>query len=97
MKILLIEDEKVLAGTLQDLLTAKGFQVDVVHDGESGVEYAMLGIYDLLILDAFRRPIFSMTLPMHSSGTSATIRSIGSQTLPSISLVRTLGVETENS
>ena len=51
MKILLIEDEKVLAGTLQDLLTAKGFQVDVVHDGESGVEYAMLGIYDLLILD----------------------------------------------
>ena len=51
MKILLIEDEKLLAQSLQDLLTAKGFQVETVYDGETGVEYAMLGIYDLLILD----------------------------------------------
>ena len=33
MKILLIEDEKLLAQTLKDLLTAKGFQVEVVYDG----------------------------------------------------------------
>ena len=51
MKILLIEDEKLLARSLQDFLTAKGFQVETVYDGESGAEYAMLGIYDLLILD----------------------------------------------
>ena len=51
MKILLIEDEKLLAQTLKDLLTAKGFQVEVVYDGETGAEYALLGIYDLLILD----------------------------------------------
>ena len=51
MKILLIEDEKLLANTLYDLLTAKGFQVEVVNDGESGADYALLGIYDLLILD----------------------------------------------
>ena len=51
MKILLIEDEKLLADTLQDLLTAKGFQVEAVYDGETGAEYALLGIYDLLILD----------------------------------------------
>lgn len=51
MKILLIEDEKLLAQTLKDLLTAKGFQVEVVYDGEAGAEYALLGIYDLLILD----------------------------------------------
>ena len=51
MKILLIEDEKLLARSLQDFLSAKGFQVEVVHDGESGTEFAMLGIYDLLILD----------------------------------------------
>lgn len=51
MKILLIEDEKLLADTLKDLLTAKGFQVEVVYDGESGADYAMLGVYDLLILD----------------------------------------------
>lgn len=51
MKILLIEDEKLLARSLQDFLTAKGFQVETVFDGETGAEYAMLGIYDLLILD----------------------------------------------
>ena len=51
MKILVIEDEKMLADSLRDLLSAKGFQVEVVYDGEQGYEYAMLGIYDLLILD----------------------------------------------
>ena len=51
MKILLIEDEKLLADTLKDLLTAKGFQVEAVYDGETGADYAMLGVYDLLILD----------------------------------------------
>lgn len=51
MKILLIEDERLLADSLKSLLTAKGFQVEVVYDGEAGAEYALLGIYDLLILD----------------------------------------------
>jgi DNA-binding response OmpR family regulator len=51
MKILLIEDEKLLADSLQALLITKGFQVEVVYDGETGAEYAELGIYDLLILD----------------------------------------------
>lgn len=51
MKILLIEDEKLLADSLKTLLTAKGFQVEVVYDGETGADYAELGIYDLLILD----------------------------------------------
>lgn len=51
MKILLIEDEKILADTLKDLLTAKGFQVEAVYDGETGADYAELGVYDLLIMD----------------------------------------------
>ena len=51
MKILLIEDEKVLANTLKDLLSARGFQVEAVYDGESGADYAATGVYDLLILD----------------------------------------------
>ncbi len=51
IKILLIEDDKRLAEALKSLLTAKGFQVETVYDGISGADYAMLGIYDLLILD----------------------------------------------
>jgi len=51
MKILIIEDEVRLADSLKTLLQQKGFEVEVCHDGESGTDYALLGIYDLLILD----------------------------------------------
>ena len=51
MKILVIEDEKLLADSLKTMLEAKGFEVEVAYDGETGEEYAELGIYDLLILD----------------------------------------------
>ena len=51
MKILIIEDERLLADSLRTLLEQKGFSVEVAYDGESGMDYAMLGIYDLLILD----------------------------------------------
>ncbi|MBR7122519.1 MAG: response regulator transcription factor [Oscillospiraceae bacterium] len=51
MKILIVEDEKLLADSLKTLLTQKGFDVEVVYDGESGAEYAEMGVYDLLILD----------------------------------------------
>ena len=51
MKILVIEDEKLLADSIKAMLEHKGFQVECVYDGESGKEYAELGIYDLLILD----------------------------------------------
>lgn len=51
MKILIIEDEKLLARSLCDLLESKGFETETVYDGKSGREYAELGIYDLLILD----------------------------------------------
>lgn len=51
MKILIIEDEKLLAESLRTLLETKGFDVETVFDGISGQEYAELGIYDLLILD----------------------------------------------
>ena len=51
MKILVIEDERALADSLKSLLEGKGFDVELAYDGETGAEYAMLGVYDLLILD----------------------------------------------
>ena len=51
MKILIVEDERLLADSLKTLLESKGFQTEVVYDGISGAEYAQLGVYDLLILD----------------------------------------------
>ena len=51
MKILMIEDDKMLSDSLKTLLQGKGFEVEAVYDGQIGAEYALLGIYDLLILD----------------------------------------------
>lgn len=51
MRILIIEDETLLADSIGEVLRRKGFEVDTVYDGESGIQYAELGIYDLLILD----------------------------------------------
>lgn len=51
LKILIIEDEKVLADSLRLMLGAKGFEAEAVYDGETGEQYAMLDIYDLIILD----------------------------------------------
>lgn len=51
MKILIIEDERLLADSVRALLERRGFDVECVYDGVSGAEYAELGIYDLLILD----------------------------------------------
>lgn len=51
MKVLIVEDEKLLADSLRRLLTQKGFSVECVYDGEGGAAYALAGMYDLLILD----------------------------------------------
>ena len=51
LKILIVEDEQLLADSLGELLQSKGFEVEIVYDGESGAQYAELGVYDLLVLD----------------------------------------------
>lgn len=51
MKILIIEDEKLLADSLADLLVSRGYATQTAYDGECGLDYALLGVYDLIILD----------------------------------------------
>ena len=51
MRILIVEDEVRLAATLQDLLEMNGYTADICHDGEAGLDNALTGIYDLIILD----------------------------------------------
>ena len=51
MRILIREDEKLLADSLKALLEQNGFEADAACDGKTGEYYAALGIYDLLILD----------------------------------------------
>ena len=51
MRILIVEDERLLAETLADILTQAHYIVDVSYDGESGLDNARSGIYDAVVLD----------------------------------------------
>jgi len=51
VRILIVEDEIAIAEGLVDLCEFKGFAADHVQDGASGLERALNGHYDLVILD----------------------------------------------
>ncbi len=51
MKILIIEDEYNLADAISSILKLKKYSVEIRTDGETGLEEALTGIYDLIILD----------------------------------------------
>jgi DNA-binding response OmpR family regulator/HPt (histidine-containing phosphotransfer) domain-containing protein len=51
MKLLLVEDDEILANILLDALTAQRYIVEVAQNGESGWDYIQSGNYDLIILD----------------------------------------------
>ena len=50
-KILLVEDEEKLARMVELELRYEGYQVDKSFDGRSGLERALSGEYDLVLLD----------------------------------------------
>lgn len=51
MKVLIIEDEKNLSMALKELLVCEGFLVDTSFNGIDGLDNALSGIYDVIILD----------------------------------------------
>ncbi len=51
MKILVVDDEKLLVKGIKFNLETEGYQVDAAYDGEEAVELAKNGNYDLIILD----------------------------------------------
>lgn len=51
MRLLIVEDERVLAGALSTGLGAEGWTVDVAHDGREGWLLASTGAYAAIVLD----------------------------------------------
>ncbi len=51
MRVLVVEDERSLAGAVHRGLTADGFSVDVAHNGEDGLWRATEHPYDAVVLD----------------------------------------------
>ncbi|PSN05839.1 multi-component transcriptional regulator, partial [filamentous cyanobacterium CCT1] len=51
MRILLVEDDSVLADRLVDCLTSQRYVVDAIADGQTAESYALATAYDLIITD----------------------------------------------
>ena len=51
LSILLVEDEKQLSEALQQILIKNKYSVDAVYNGDEGLDYALTGVYDVIILD----------------------------------------------
>jgi two-component system response regulator CpxR len=51
MRILLIDDDVELCSLLKELLKREGFQIEMEHDGSRGLERALSGDFDLVVLD----------------------------------------------
>lgn len=51
MRILIVEDERRLAEALGQIMAEQRYQADVVFDGADGLDYALTGQYDAIVLD----------------------------------------------
>jgi DNA-binding response OmpR family regulator len=51
MRLLVVEDERGIAGALRQGLGEQGYAVDVARDGMAGREHALAATYDIILLD----------------------------------------------
>lgn len=49
--LLVVDDDAELCELVREYLKPEGFEVEAVHDGEQGVEYALSGDYAMVVLD----------------------------------------------
>ena len=50
-RVLLVDDEEAFATVVADRLRARGIDVDLAHDGETGIKKAAARTYDAILLD----------------------------------------------
>jgi DNA-binding response OmpR family regulator len=51
MKILVVEDDKLIASTVKRGLERANYEVEIAHEGRGGLEMALTGSYALILLD----------------------------------------------
>ena len=51
MRVLIVEDEVRLAEALGQIMSEQKYAVDVVYTGTDGLDYALSGLYDVIVLD----------------------------------------------
>jgi two-component system copper resistance phosphate regulon response regulator CusR len=75
MKVLVVEDERKTAAYLRKGLTENGFVVDCADDGAAGLERALTGEYDVLIVDIMlpKRDGWSLLAELRKAGTATPV------------------------
>jgi len=51
LKVLLVEDEKLIANAVKQVLKKENYLVDLAFDGQEGLDNALTGQYDVIVLD----------------------------------------------
>jgi two-component system response regulator QseB len=49
--VLLVEDDRELAGMLAELLADEGYETEAAHDGQRGLHLGLTGRYDVMVID----------------------------------------------
>ncbi|MBQ4435983.1 MAG: response regulator, partial [Clostridia bacterium] len=75
MRVLLVEDEKALSSAICRVLKAEQIVTDTAYDGETGLDDALSGIYDAVILDVMlpKRDGFSILEELRASGSAVPV------------------------
>lgn len=75
MKVLYVEDEIYMARAVAQVLKKNNYSVDLAHDGESGLDLAASGVYDIVILDIMlpKRDGISVLQEMRNHGISTPV------------------------
>ena len=50
-RVLLVEDDRELAGMLGELLADEGYETEAAHDGQRGLHLGLTGHYDVMVID----------------------------------------------
>jgi DNA-binding response OmpR family regulator len=75
MRVLVVEDERRMAGYISQALLEEGFAVDCVHDGQAALDMTVNCDYDVIVLDLMLPRIDGLTLcsRLRKSGHAAAI------------------------
>ena len=75
MQILIVEDDVRLARALAHILEENGYGTDVVHDGATGLAWAEVGRYDVILLDVMlpKKDGFSVVADLRRTGVSTPV------------------------
>lgn len=75
MRILVVEDERIIANTIKEGLEQDGYAVDVAYDGEDGYSTASADEYDVIISDVMMPEMdgFTMVKKLREDGNKTPI------------------------